>query len=278
MKFMTIYSVIGAILATIILIAPMVIMFFTIKAIVSVFNKAERLPPQLRIKPNLSLAEKREAETGVYSQMARLKIGVQRDVKLLHKDATYRLVQPEELGKAIMEKKAEIPVIILLPECQMVGKAIVIDGDYQRLRIAPKRKKASKAKSNVQNVQTQTPALEASVLLDPALQNPIQAAVVTPDSGSERTEGTENENSYEIYEPFPGVNWKPVADRWVRENQKMIEGLAQEAVSRNEDVIVIPAYALPDMQAWSAICEALRSELGLSDVEMEESLIRARFQ
>lgn len=253
--------------------APFVLTFLSIKAIIAAVQNRGSVPKPIIIKPTQCLAARLEEETGICAKRARLKASVERDVKLLHLKATYRFMQPECIAQALMQQRAEIPLVVILPDKQMIGKAVVIDGNYQRLCIPKRRaKKAAKVPTN---------KISVAKMPDPALQNPTPEKVEdpTPTLVAEQTPASVLANvesmANELYEPAR-MNWTPVATRWVHENQKQLEAKAQDALSRNEDMIVIPAYELPDMQAWSAVCETLTDELGLSDVEMEETLIRAR--
>lgn len=279
MHYFTLWSIIGAVLATITFIAPIVLVFLTVKAIIAAFQNRGVSHPQPVILPKkMSLAGQYEAETGSFSRVARLRNRVEQDAKLLHRNASYRFMAPEMVARELLEERAEIPVIIILPSCQMVAQALTRNGEYLRLKLpALEAEQRDQESAAMEPVVSEPVATEQTPRTDPMETATQPTEVVVQEAKTESTEDSGNENSYEMYEPFQGVNWKPVAARWVRENQKNIEAKAQEAMSRNEDVIVIPAYELPDLQAWSAICETLTNELGLSDVEMEESLIRARF-
>lgn len=54
--------------------------------------------------------------------------------------------------------------------------------------------------------------------------------------------------------PPPEVNYDLLAFGWVEDNMSMLIGMCNEAIAAHTDSFIIPVSALPDREAWDAVC------------------------
>ncbi|WP_409969302.1 hypothetical protein RFF05_05065 [Bengtsoniella intestinalis] len=77
------------------------------------------------------------------------------------------------------------------------------------------------------------------------------------------TEDDEEDETPAPTEPEPPTDYSFLAYHWVNDHLTMLNALCNEAISKNEYIVVLTAEQLPEMESWPAICDCLaENELG----------------